>query len=219
MIWSTRRTWALAWALLVLALGGCSDDGVTSADTDATGPSDGSSGEDDGASQVTTTFTAGGDASGDGTGLPNDDSGRADTGPDTGDGDPSTGTSAEGTTSGDSSGSDDSGSDASSSGDTGVEPSSTGEASSSSGEDTGSGTLDLFDECRDDSQCQSGVCWDFHDYDALCFGAVCSVTCKEDQDCIDAYTDAGAPFPQGTFCGDDGRCDPVGAGVGSFACA
>jgi hypothetical protein len=60
------------------------------------------------------------------------------------------------------------------------------------------------------------VCWDFNDYDPFCFGAVCSVTCQGDDDCVLAFDKA--PNPGNAMCGNDKRCDPVGTGVGAFAC-
>jgi len=81
------------------------------------------------------------------------------------------------------------------------------------------GILPIGDPCSDDNQCATGVCWDFSDYDPLCFGAVCSDSCITHQDCINAFNAAGAPFPQGATCGLDGRCDPVSSGFGAFACA
>ena len=74
-------------------------------------------------------------------------------------------------------------------------------------------------DCEEDVDCATGVCWDFNDYDPLCFGSVCSIGCGVTQDCFDAFTAAGAPDPGSATCGIDGRCDPVGTGFGAFACA
>jgi hypothetical protein len=110
--------------------------------------------------------------------------------------------------------------DGSSGASTGSESSgaSTGSESSGAGE-TSTGTIPVGGDCTDDAECQSGVCWDFADYDPLCFGAVCSGECRTDDDCIQLATDAGAQSPEGAHCGDDGRCDLVGTGLGTFACA
>ena len=81
------------------------------------------------------------------------------------------------------------------------------------------GTLPLGTACSQDNDCASNVCWDFADYDPFCFGAVCSVECTYDIDCENAFAAGGAPSPAGAICGSDNRCDPVGAGVGAFACA
>jgi len=86
-------------------------------------------------------------------------------------------------------------------------------------DDSAAGTLQLGDPCSDDSECASAVCWDFADYDPLCFGAFCSLECDTTADCVAAYTAAGAPSPSAATCGFDGRCDPVGTGFGAFACA
>ena len=48
----------------------------------------------------------------------------------------------------------------------------TGPVGSSSG---GFGPLNIGDECMDDAECMTGVCWDFNDYDPMCFGTACSV--------------------------------------------
>jgi len=74
-------------------------------------------------------------------------------------------------------------------------------------------------DCAEDVDCITGVCWDFNTYDEYCFGAVCSDLCSTPQDCVDAFTLAGAPNPSSATCGFDGRCDPVGTGFGAFACA
>jgi hypothetical protein len=73
--------------------------------------------------------------------------------------------------------------------------------------------------CGADEHCTSGVCWDFNDYDPCCFGTVCSGPCETDDECIELAQVAEAPDPPGAQCGPDGRCDLMGAGLGSFACA
>ena len=87
--------------------------------------------------------------------------------------------------------------------------------------DTGGpvGTLPLGTDCVDDIDCVTGVCWDFNDYDPYCGGAVCSALCVTDQDCINAFTAGGAPYPMSVTCGGDGRCDPLASGFGAFFCA
>lgn len=94
----------------------------------------------------------------------------------------------------------------------------TGSSSGSGSSSTGGG-LGIGETCEDDDECASGVCWDFSDYDKMCGGAVCSTTCKNTDECIEAFEEAGAPTPKGSTCGEDGRCDPVGTGFGDFVCA
>lgn len=81
------------------------------------------------------------------------------------------------------------------------------------------GPLEVGDDCNADNECMTGVCWDFSDYDPACFGAVCSVECENNEDCVQAFTDAGSPDPDGAICGVDGRCAGLGSGFGAFACA
>ena len=81
------------------------------------------------------------------------------------------------------------------------------------------GSLQLGDVCVEDNECESGVCWDFYDYDPYCGGAVCSITCVITQDCIDAFTVAGAADPNASGCGGDFRCTPIGTGFGAFWCS
>jgi hypothetical protein len=100
---------------------------------------------------------------------------------------------------------------------------------SGSGDDDDSGSGDDDDSaepglplgavCAEDNECESGVCWDFADYDPWCGGAVCSITCVTNLDCELAFGAAGAPDPAGATCGYDLRCDPVGSGIGAFWCA
>jgi len=70
-----------------------------------------------------------------------------------------------------------------------------------------------------DSDCATGICWDFNHYDALCFGAFCSDDCVNDGDCAAMARDAGAADPEASSCGADARCTLVGTGLGLFACA
>lgn len=83
----------------------------------------------------------------------------------------------------------------------------------------GEGQPRVGDTCNVDGDCPSNICWDFHDYDSLCGGKVCSATCKTDQDCIDMARNAGASSPDRAQCATDERCDLVGTGLGSFVCA
>lgn len=73
--------------------------------------------------------------------------------------------------------------------------------------------------CEEDTDCLSGICWDFSDYDPLCFGKVCSQTCLSDADCQELADLAGAIDPGNARCGQDGLCDLVSTGLGEFACA
>ena len=49
--------------------------------------------------------------------------------------------------------------------------------------------------CETNIDCQTGVCWDFHDHDMLCAGKVCSTTCTTDAECVDAASRHGAFGP------------------------
>jgi hypothetical protein len=75
------------------------------------------------------------------------------------------------------------------------------------------------DGCAVDDDCLSGVCWDFSTYDPWCGGTMCTQTCSTDTECHQLFTTLGAPSPLGASCGFDGRCDPVGTGLGLFWCA
>ncbi|MEM9454277.1 MAG: hypothetical protein AAGF11_08870 [Myxococcota bacterium] len=92
----------------------------------------------------------------------------------------------------------------------------TGPNGSSSG---GFGPLAIGEECFADADCMTGVCWDFSNYDPLCFGTACSVNCASNVECINAMAAAGAPNPGASSCGADGRCETVGTGFGIYACA
>lgn len=83
----------------------------------------------------------------------------------------------------------------------------------------GFGPLAVGEECTSDADCMTGVCWDFSDYDPLCFGTACSVSCVSDVECVEAMTMAGAFNPMGSSCGADGRCSTLGTGFGLYACA
>lgn len=93
-----------------------------------------------------------------------------------------------------------------------------GETGSSSGGPP-PGPLDIGESCTDDTDCMTLVCWDFSDYDALCFGTACSVNCASDDQCFAAMSAAGAPDPSASTCGVDGRCTTLGTGFGAYACA
>jgi hypothetical protein len=74
-------------------------------------------------------------------------------------------------------------------------------------------------DCSVDSDCASGVCWDFKTYDPWCGGTMCTETCLTDADCHQLFTTLGAPTPLDASCGFDGRCNPLGTGLGAFWCA
>jgi hypothetical protein len=81
------------------------------------------------------------------------------------------------------------------------------------------GSMPLGTEnCTDDCQCATGVCWDFSVYDPLCGGSVCSIHCVTNADCVNAFSAAGAPTPGSARCGFDSRCEPIGTGFGAFFC-
>ena len=219
---------ALAWPCGAFS-GGCSDDGVQPQQTGTTGGADGG-----GTSGISTTLTAGGmtmsgpnEDDGDGTGLDTSGSPPPTTGtteaPTDSSGGPSDGTAT--------------GSGSESDSGSGSGPGSGSD--SSSGSDTGSGTegstggdalcdvsptpgmLPIGSPCNGlDSACESGVCYDFADYDPFCGGTACSVCCATDDDCVAAMQAAGAPQPGNSFCLADGRCDMVGTGLGGpYFCA
>ncbi|MEM7154483.1 MAG: hypothetical protein AAF799_16670 [Myxococcota bacterium] len=98
----------------------------------------------------------------------------------------------------------------------GLEDTGLAEESSSEG---GFGPLEVGESCNDDSECMTGVCWDFSDYDPFCFGTACSVNCASDVQCVNAMAIAGAPDPSASSCGADGRCSTLGTGFGAYACA
>ncbi|MBW2461846.1 MAG: hypothetical protein JRH11_09375 [Deltaproteobacteria bacterium] len=92
------------------------------------------------------------------------------------------------------------------------------DAPADSGPDTAGLLATGTSGCTTDDQCVEGVCWDFHDYDSLCGGTVCSTTCTVQADCQTAASDAGAGSPVDASCGSDGRCNFMGTGLGSFFC-
>ncbi|MCA9709708.1 MAG: hypothetical protein KDK70_27970 [Myxococcales bacterium] len=102
-----------------------------------------------------------------------------------------------------------------SSGETTMGVAETGPGSSSGG----FGPLAIGEECMQDADCMTGVCWDFSDYDPLCFGTACSLHCVSNMECVAAMTMAGAPNPGGSSCGADGRCSTLGTWCGAYACA
>lgn len=209
------RTRCLAVALPALQIAACSDDGVQTQQDGA-----GTTAADDGASGISTTMTTAGSMTGPGAtadeGTAGDSTGGEPSPGSTDDG-PTPTTGSLGSTS-DGGSTDGSGSSSSGTGD-GSSGSSSGDGSSGSSSSGGFGDVPVGGECAADSECQSGVCWDFNDYDPFCFGTACSVTCVTDQDCIDAMTAAGAPTPQNATCGGDDRCYMLGTGFGAFACA
>lgn len=200
---SNLRILGLLASFLPLA---CSDDGVPAEETSggSSGTGTGSTSDITGTTQSTTLGTTAGDTT---TGTATAGTATAaSTGEDTTTDSATGGVGSSGsgdTTDGGSSGSSSSGS-------------SSGASESSSG---GGGTLEVGEECSVDGECISGVCWDFNHYDGLCFGTACSGECSNDDDCVALMTDAGAPYPEGSSCGPDGRCSVVGTGFGAFACA
>lgn len=96
------------------------------------------------------------------------------------------------------------------------------EASTSAATLTTAGASDqaplLGGTCEVDSDCASGHCWDFNDYDPYCYGTVCTVECTSDADCIEAVSNTDAYLPERAQCGDDGLCDVVSTGLGRFVC-
>ena len=72
--------------------------------------------------------------------------------------------------------------------------------------------------CSTDSDCASGICWDFSHYASTCGGTMCSVTCTSDADCVLFFTPLGANNPNSAVCGSDYRCDPLSAQAGGFWC-
>jgi hypothetical protein len=187
-------------AMAVVLAAACSDDGVPQASTgEGTAETGGSTGSGADESAVTT------------------EQSTATTNSGTSDSNAATSiaeTSGTGDTTGDGSSSEPGGT---SSGDSGTGTSGS-ESSGSSGGTTG-GPLNVGEDCTDDAECMTLVCWDFSDYDAMCFGAACSGECMNDDDCVALLTDAGAAYPEQSTCGADGRCTMVGTGFGSFACA
>ncbi|HCP47797.1 MAG TPA: hypothetical protein DIU15_17280, partial [Deltaproteobacteria bacterium] len=60
-------------------------------------------------------------------------------------------------------------------------------------DDSAGGGLAAGDQsCTEDADCATGVCWDFSDYDAFCFGTMCSDFCAVDLDCELLFQALGA---------------------------
>jgi hypothetical protein len=218
----------LGGAVFAVALAGCPGDDTSTSGTETAGSS-GETGTQLCTPGETQTCTCNGvpgtqECNGAGTGFGpclcdggttnTTDSATGDTmGSDTSGGSTDGGSSSGGSTGG---GSTDGGSSSGGSTDGGSADGGSTDGGSSSG---GNGILMVGEECVDDGECVTGICWDFNDYDPLCFGAVCSVTCIDDGDCLAAMTAAGAPTPAGSTCGPDGRCTTLGTGFGMYACA
>jgi len=96
-----------------------------------------------------------------------------------------------------------------------------GDDDDATGDDDDSAPLGLptgASDCGVDDDCISGVCWDFSTYDPWCGGTMCTDTCLTDSDCQQLFTTLGAPEPLDSSCGLDGRCSPLGTGLGAFWC-
>jgi hypothetical protein len=205
---------------LSCALAGCSDDGEPQGGASETGTDDGVSASGATADPTVTTTQSTSITTGDDDDSADDaqeDGGGTTGGPVTAD-DAGATTDDGATFDDDGESSDGALEESSSGGPSGTGPGETGETDV--GEDAGTtGPLTPVGmECRADGDCESGVCWDFADYDRACYGTICSGECESDDDCIALATDAGAPSPELATCGDDGRCDLVGTGLGAFVC-
>lgn len=203
MTWSSVTVLSLAGALVLCA---CSDDGMISQAESTSGATQGSATSSSTTSTTSTTDDGLSTTSSTGPSSTSGTSGRGDTDSATGTDSGSTGKSTTDTGS----------TGEASTGSTGGSTESTGTTGDTTG--TGGGNLLVGEECSEDAECQSGVCWDYSDYDPFCFGAVCSVTCQSDDDCYTAFDNAGAPYPENSVCGNDGRCNPLATGFGLFAC-
>lgn len=93
-----------------------------------------------------------------------------------------------------------------------------GSSSGSSSSESGNGVLPTGDPCDADSDCASGVCWDWADYVPECGGTACSASCQSDEECEQLILDANGENPAGAFCGKDGRCWMQGTGFGQYFC-
>lgn len=200
-------------ALVVASLAafvGCGDDSVG-----GSGDAGGSDSTGAGSMTAAMMMTDGGSSSGSQGGTVGADSGTT--------AEATTAQTSEGSSSGAGSESDaDSGTDTGSSSDTAGDSTTAAETGSTEGEGSTTasvGPLEIGDDCKADNQCMTGVCWDFSDYDPFCFGAVCSIECQNNGDCVQAFTEAGSPNAMGATCGGDGRCEGLGSGFGAFACA
>ncbi len=74
------------------------------------------------------------------------------------------------------------------------------------------------EDCTEDADCESGICWDYGERDASCGGKVCSVLCTTSKACEGLAASAGAASAAGAECGVDDQCDLVGTGLGAFVC-
>ena len=221
MAWSRSRVlFRLLLPCLPVVLVGCSDDGEPQGNTaadDGTGDAGDTAADPTITTTQSTSITNGDDDDDDDDGTATDQGVTADDGTtaaddgasldDTGHGTDGTAGTDDGVVTG--TGSDERGTE---------DPGSTGDSNGTDGTTAG-GESPIGAECTDDADCSSGVCWDFSDYDPFCFGAICSSECEEDEDCVDVATDAGSIAPENAYCGEDGRCDLVGTGLGAFACA
>jgi hypothetical protein len=98
---------------------------------------------------------------------------------------------------------------------------SAGDDDDSAGDDDDSAASGLpagDQSCSTDSDCASGICWDFSHYDSTCGGTMCSETCSTNADCVQFFTPLGASDPGSAVCGSDYRCDPLSAQAGVFFC-
>ena len=194
----------MRWPVVLCVLVACSDDGVPLTPTSSGAESSPATSDGDAGDSMTTSPSASGsmtsvdttDPGTTGTGGPPDASSGTGFGSESS-GEPDTGTtSGTGTTTGTTTG--------------------TGSTGSSSSGGLGDGAIG--EDCIADNECSTGVCWDYADYDPFCGGAVCSIACAGDDDCVKAFENAGADTPDAASCGGDGRCDPRGTGFGLFFC-
>lgn len=72
--------------------------------------------------------------------------------------------------------------------------------------------------CKDDVECGSRICWNSQKYDPKCDGAICSVSCTTDAECVTAARKAYLPVASRAVCGEDHRCDLMQTGIGGFTC-
>jgi hypothetical protein len=149
----------------------------------------------------------GGGSSGDGDGSTGDGDGS------TGDGDGSTGDGDGSTGDGDGSTGDGDGTSGDGDGTSGDGDGTSGDGDGTSGDGDGATGDPVGTECTNDASCASGVCWDIEDYDPQCMGAACSASCSSDQECIDAFTQVGAPNAASGTCQSDGICNMASSGI------
>jgi len=186
---------------------GCSDDGAPAGDDGGSTGSDGSASNGSDPTITTTASTSLTTTDGEGPGTS----------------DPTTATGpSEGTTADDGIDDETGEQDTSTGGGTDSDSSTSlgpvGTDSSGTDGDTGMGGIPVGEECQEDVQCTTGVCWDWHDYDPGCFGAVCSGACESHEDCVALANDAGAFYPEQAICGDDGLCVLLETGLGEWVC-